>query len=378
MHGTGTLIEAVRELAPQIATAAEQAERERRLPESLIAAMAKARLFAMCVPRNLGGSETHPVEILGVLEAIAKVDASTAWVTMIAATGGISSAYLARDIAQEVFGDGAWLTAGVVAPSGKAIPVEGGRRVSGRWAFASGCEHSRWMALNSIVEGSDPPQTYFALIPTQKLEIIDTWDVVGLRATGSHDIAAQDVFVPEGYGYDFGGARPLQSGPLYSLSIVGFLAVAVASVALGIGRGALDDLRELATAKMPVGRAKPLAELSHAQSGFAEAEASLRAGRAFLVEAIETLWDIAERGERASKEQRALVRLAATHAAMSAIRATDIAYGLAGGTAIYSKSTFQRRFRDIHALSAHFMVGPGSLEAAGRALFGLDVPGRFL
>lgn len=370
--------EAVQQLAPQIAAAAEQAERDRRLPDPLIEAMGKAGLFAMCVPKSLGGSENHPVEIVSVLESIAKVDASTAWVTMIAATGGLSSAYVAPEVAQDVFGGGEWLTAGVVAPSGKATPAEGGYRVSGRWAFASGCEHSRWMALNSIVEGSDPPQTYFALVPTKELEIIDTWDVVGLRATGSHDIAAHGVFVPAGYGYDFGGARPLQGGPLYSLSIIGFLAVAVASVALGIGRGALDDLRELATAKTPMGRAKPLAELSHAQSGLAEAEAALRAGRAFLVEAIEAVWNIAERGERASKEQRALVRLAATHAAQSAIHATDIAYNLAGGTAIYSKSPFQRRFRDIHALSAHFMVGPGSLEAAGRALFGLDVPGRFL
>lgn len=127
-----------------------------------------------------------------------------------------------------------------------------------------------------------------------------------------------------------------------------------------------------------MGRAKPLAELSHAQAEFAAAEASLRAGRAFLIESIEALWEIAEQGERASKEQRALVRLAATHASMSAVRATDIAYNLAGGTAIYSKSAFQRRFRDIHALSAHFMIGPSSLETAGRAMFGLDVPGRFL
>ncbi len=229
-----------------------------------------------------------------------------------------------------------------------------------------------------MVEGADPPVSYFALIPTEKLEIIDTWDVSGLRATGSHDICARDVFVPDGYGYDFGGARPLQDGPLYSLSIVGFLAVAVASVALGIGRGALDDLRDLATAKTPMGRAKPLAELNLAQAEFATAEASLRAGRAFLIEAIEALWERAERNERASKQQRALARLAATHAAQSAIRATDIAYSLAGGSAIYKKNPFERRFRDIHALSAHFMIGPSSLEAAGRALFGLDVPGRFL
>lgn len=374
-----SLLGSVRGLTPQIVAAADQAERDRQLPASLVEALGRAGLFRMCVPRGLGGSESHPVEIVAILEELARADASTAWVTMIGATGGISAAYLEPGIARDIFGsERDWLTAGIVAPSGTAKPVEGGHRVSGRWAFGSGCEHSRWMALNCMIEGSDPPATYFALIPTEQLEIIDTWDVSGLRATGSHDLAAHDVFVADGYGYDFGAARPRHDGPLYSLSIVGLLSVAVASVALGIGRGALDDLRELASAKTPMGRNKPLAEWSIAQAEFASAEASLRAGRAFLVGAIETLFDIAERGERATKEQRALVRLAATQATQAAVHATDTAYSLAGGTAIYSKSAFQRRFRDIHALTAHVMIGRSSLEAAGRALLGLDVPPRFL
>ncbi|HUF53771.1 MAG TPA: acyl-CoA dehydrogenase family protein [Dehalococcoidia bacterium] len=205
-----------------------------------------------------------------------------------------------------------------------------------------------------------------------------TWDVSGLCATGSHDVVASDVFVPHGYGYQLGTARPVHEGPLYGYSVLGLLSVAVAGVALGIGRGAPDDFRLLAGAKTPTGRRKALAEWSIAQARYAEAEGALRSGRAFLIEAVEGVWQTLVRGERPSDAQRAMVRLAASTAVVGATKAVDAAYDLAGGSAIYSDHTLQRRFRDIHTLTAHVMIGQSSFEAAGRALLGLPLSPGFL
>jgi alkylation response protein AidB-like acyl-CoA dehydrogenase len=159
---------------------------------------------------------------------------------------------------------------------------------------------------------------------------------------------------------------------------MGLLAVSVAAVALGIGRGAIDDISELAAAKTPTGRRKTLADWAVAQSAIAGAEAELRAGRAFLTEATDAMWQTLAAGERPSDRERALVRLAATQAVRGAVRAVDAAYDLGGGSSIYETNTLQRRFRDIHTLTAHIMIGPSSLEAAGRVLLGIDVPPGFL
>lgn len=333
----------------------------------------------MLMPRELNGGELPPVAMLAVLEELAMADASAAWIVMIGSTSGLSSAFVAEDIAREVFvAAPGGMTAGVVAPLGTAVRIEGGYRVSGRWPFASGCEHSEWIALNCMVEGGGPPMMFFALVRRDQIEIIDTWDVSGLRATGSHDVRVTDAFVPDGYGYSLGIAQPLHEGSLYRFSVLGLLSAAVAGVALGIGRGALDDFRVLAGAKTPTGKRKALVEWGVAQSQYAEAEAALRSGRAFLIEAIDTAWRTLERGDQPADPERALIRLAASTAVQGAAKAVDTAYNLAGGSAIYSKHTLQRRFRDIHTLTAHVMIGPSSFEAAGRALLGLTVAPGFL
>jgi len=372
------LMDVVRALRPLVLEHADAAERGRRVPAPVIEAMTWAGVFHMLVPSALGGGEVHPAAFLAAVEELGRADASAAWVAMIGATSALASAYLEDSIAREIFGSGPGvIAAGVVAPRGLATPVEGGLNVSGRWAFASGCEHSQWIELACVVEGT--PSVYFAIVPTSEIEIHDTWDVSGLRGTGSHDVSVHDVFVPQGHGYYFFPEdKPRRDGALYSFSLMGLLSVAVAAVALGVGRGALDDFRAIAGAKTPTGRRKPLAEWGIAQAEYAQAEAALRSGRAFLVDAIGTMWDTIEGGGLPSDDERALIRLAATTAVQGAVRAVDTAYNLAGGSSIYSKSALQRRFRDIHALTAHVMVGASSLEAAGRALLGLTVPPGFL
>lgn len=372
------LMDAVRALRPLVLEHADAAERERRVPTPVIEAMTKAGVFHMLVPETLGGGELHPAELLATIEELGRADASVAWVAMIGATSNLASAYFEESIAREVFGSGPGvIAAGIVAPRGVATPVEGGHRISGRWPFASGCQHSQWIELACMVEGQ--MSVYFPIVPASEVEIHDTWDVSGLRATGSHDVSLKDVFVPQGRGFFFFPEdKPRHNGTLYNFSLLGVLSVALAAVALGVGRGALDDFRDLAGAKTPTGRRKPLADWNVAQVEYAQAEGALRSGRAFLLDAIGMTSETIERGDMPTNEERALIRLAATTAVQGAVRAVDAAYNLAGGSAIYSKSTLQRRFRDIHALTAHVMVGGSSLEAAGRALLGLTVPPGFL
>jgi alkylation response protein AidB-like acyl-CoA dehydrogenase len=364
---------------------ADITERERRVAEPVVEAMAGAGIFHMFVARRFGGGEVEPEQGVRVLEELSKSDGSTGWAAMIGATTGTISAYLSESVAREVYRPGV-VTGGVVAPRGTAVATDGGYMVTGRWPFASGCEHSEWLACACLVQvdgelerlPSGDPDVRMALFPAPVVEIIDTWHVSGLRGTGSHDVAVKDLFVPKDYSYSISCGRPVQPGALYRFSMMGLLAVCVAAVALGIGRAAIDELYTVAPKKTPVGRRRPLSEWSVAQVALAEAEASVRSGRAFLLGTVAEAWTTLEGKEELSTEQRALVRLSASQAVLGAVRAVDIAYNLGGGTSIYESSRLQRQFRDIHTLTQHVMVGPSSLEAAGRALLGQDVPPGFL
>jgi len=381
--GSTEFLQATRDLAPLIADHADAAERDRRVPKAVIDALASAGIFDMFVPRAFGGAETDVASGVRTLEELSKVDASTGWVAMIGATTGVISAYLPEEVSREVYQPGV-VTGGVVAPRGTAVVAGDGYQVNGRWPFASGCEHSRWLACACIVrergeqgEREEQAEVRMALFPASMVEIIDTWHVSGLRGTGSHDIAVTDALVPSDYSFSM-WSPPVHPGVLYGFSLMGLLAVCVAAVALGIGRGALDEIKEIAQTKTPVGRRKSLSDWSVAQVSLAEGEAALRAGRAFLFEAIGEMWATLDRGEQPTAEERALVRLAASQAVQGAVRTVDISYNLGGGSSIYESSRLQRQFRDIHALTQHVSVGPSSFEAAGRVLLGQDVPPGFL
>lgn len=373
-------LEAARRLAPRLRASAERTEQERRLPDDLVAALAGAGIFRMCVPRALGGSEVDPATLVETLETLAVGDGSAAWSAMIGATSGVVSAYLPDETATEIYGDAASITGGVFAPLGRATVVPGGYRVTGRWAFASGCEHCGWLMGGCVVlaDGkprllpSGAPDTHLLLFPAREIEVIDTWTVAGLRGTGSHDLTVGDLFVPAARGVSVFTQPPRHGGPLYVFPLFGLLALGIAAVALGLARGAIDELRRLAAGKTPSGSRRLLAERAVVQMQFAEAEATLRAARAFLFDAVGTAWETATGTGAISVEQRALVRLAATNAALGAARVVDLMYNAGGGTSIYASSPLQRQFRDVHVLTQHVMVSPSTLELTGRLLLGVD------
>jgi alkylation response protein AidB-like acyl-CoA dehydrogenase len=355
---------------------AAETERERALPRALLDELHATGLMRAGAPASLGALEAPPATTLGGAERIARGDASAGWCVSIAATSSLLAAYLPPDGAAEIFGDPRTVAAGVWAPRGRALVVDGGLRVSGRWAFCSGISHSQWLFAGCVLDRGqadqkDGPVLRVVALPTAKLEILDTWHTSGLRGTGSHDALAEDLYVPDQHVLSILDAGPVLDTPLYRFPIFGFFALSIAAAALGNARGAIDDLSELAAGKTAQGSSRVLAERPATQAAVGEAEAALRAARALYYEAIDEAWTAAQRDTPVGESPRLGLRLAATHAVRASADVARSMYDLGGGTAIYEDSPLQRRFRDAHAATAHFQVNPAIWELTGRLLLGL-------
>ena len=370
---------AVAQLAPVIAARAEEIEAARRLPADLAATLAAAGLFRLIVPQSLGGLELPPAEVVATIEAVAAADASTGWCLMIAATTGLTSAYLPRAVAAEVFADPDVITGGVFAPLGKAV-VEGDHyRVSGRWSWGSGTANCGWIVGGSMIveDGAvrllpnGQPDHRMMVMPRRQVELIDSWHSAGLKGTGSGDFAVKDVMVPRERSVSLIVDRPVESGALYAFPAFGLLALGIAGVASGNARSALDEVKAALANKRAPGSKRSAAERGAVQVEVAKAEAALRAARALLYDSIATAWDRAQTTGEIDTATRADLRLAATHMTRTAAAVTRDAYDLGGGAALYLANPLQRRFRDAHAMTQHMMVGPATYELAGRVLLGL-------
>lgn len=369
-----------RSLAPRAAGLAERGERERRLPAELSEAIAEAGLYRLCVPRSLGGGEAHPRVLVETVEALARGDAAAGWCVAVCATSGMLAAYLREEVARDAYGDPAGVVGGVFAPMGRAVADGERYAVTGRWRFCSNGENCDWLMGGCVVLDGDAPRMLpsgrpdirLLLFPRADAEVIDTWHVSGLRGTGSHDMAVDDLSVPAERSASLITDHPLIDAPLYAFPPFGLLAVAIAAVTLGAARGALADVLELAGAKTPTLSTRKLAERPATQAEVSRAEATLSAGRSFLLETIDAAFEVATAGDPLPVGLKARLRMAATHAVECATAATDAAYRLAGGSAIYETSPLQRRFRDVHAATQHMLIAPATWELTGRALLGLE------
>lgn len=345
-------------------------ETGRRLPPEVVDALATAGLFKALVPRDYGGGE-HPVgELVEALETLAAVDGSAAWCAMIGATSGLISAYLPPETARELFADPRAISAGIFAPFGKARVVDGGYRVSGRWPFASGCQHATHVMGGVMIAREGKPEMRSMVFAKEDVRVHDTWDVAGLRGTGSHDVEVEDAFVPEARTLSLFGP-PVHEGALYRQPLFGSLAAGVAAVALGLARGALDELVTIAKTKR-IGPERTMASRELVQRDVGVAWGTLDAARATLVAALDANACEVERDGAASLQTRARLRLAACHATKESAKVVDLAYEHGGGAAIYATSSLQRAKRDVHVATQHLMVSGTSATLAGRALLGLD------
>jgi alkylation response protein AidB-like acyl-CoA dehydrogenase len=372
------LLDAARALEPQIRSLSARFDRERQLPSALVTAIGDSTLFSMWLPRAIGGAELPPLSFLEVIEELSRQDGSVGWCTVIAAGYGRLAGAMSLDAATEVFGSGRSVLVGTLNPSGKAVAVPGGYRVTGRWSYGSFIDHSQWVLGNCIVQDNTGSAFRLCIFPRNDVEIFDIWHVGGLRATGSNDYQVTDLFVPEARTLPIPGflPQPTQPGALYRVPMLSTFVSCIAIVLLGVARAAIEALSEIAAAKTPTGSQTVLREAPLAQADLARAEALVRSGRAFLFDALGACWDDALADRPITLDRRALVRLAACQATQSAVQAVDLMYALGGGTALFEGNRLERCFRDVHAGAQHFAVSPQSnLEPIGRVLFGLD-PGR--
>lgn len=373
-------------IAPTLRARADEIERARRLPADLAQQFAQAGFFRMAVPHEIGGLELPPDAFMGTIEAVARADASSGWCVMIGATSGLSAAYLEPAAAREIYGDPLVITGGSNTPTGRASREGEGYRLSGRWPWVSGGANCRWLkGISVVLEDGKPrllpngsPDARMMVFPASQATLIDTWQVAGMNGSGSGDMEVTDIAVPQAFTYSLVTGKPFASGALYQFPAFGLLAMGIAAVALGNARAAIDDLVELAGAKKPQGSRRTLAERGAAQSELAQAEAILRSARAFYYEAIGDAWRKARQGDAIGTEDRALLRLAATHATRSSADVVRMMFELGGGSVVYASHPLQRRFRDAYTATQHIMIAPPSWELAGRVLMGLPTDASML
>jgi alkylation response protein AidB-like acyl-CoA dehydrogenase len=374
-------------IASILRASAAESERDRRLSALAVDAMKAAGLYRLCRPKALGGLEADALTALRVLEEVSRIDAAAGWNLQICCGGYCFGAWLPEEGGLDLGREPNAIVAGAVAPPGRAIPVEGGYRVTGRWPFASGCNHADWLlGAAFIFDGDEPrkgengvPLLLLLAFPASELQIVDTWHTLGMRGTGSHDIAAADVFVPErhaGIWKPLAQRPPAFAGPLYRLS-VWFPVAALATPALGTARAAIDALIELSGKKTPAYTRSPLAQRPVVQTQIAQAEALLGAARAYFYQVLGEAWTTVADGEPLSMRQKMDVQLATSHAIKSAADIATLVHQAAGTTGIRNEQPFERFFRDAHTITQHAFGSAARFESVGKLLLGQETDWAF-
>ena len=377
------LMDAARRLAPVIRDHKQEAERERRLSPPVLAALHDAGLLRMCTPRSLGGLETDPLTRALVIEEISGYDTAAGWTLANPLDWAYFCARLPDAGAEEIYGQGPNIL--IAAQFGRpmsAEPAEGGYTIAGRAPFVSNCQDASWIATTAIVmDGGQPltneagqPSVLMVYLPAARCQVVDTWHVLGMRGTGSHDVEVKDVFVPTARTFPLGPDFTLGShyqAPLYRFPLVGIVASNLSPLLLAVARQAIDEVVTLAQSKVPVVSSTSLRERPSTQAAVARAEAILRAGRLLLYDTLTEVWQATLAGQTISLAQKADLQLAMAHAVSSAVEAVELMYRIAGTSGIYSRSPLERHFRDVQVLRHHAFGAEGRYETAGQVILGL-------
>ena len=385
---TQSLLASAAALAPAVREAQEETERERCIPKRLVAQLSEAGFHRMLLPRAMGGQELDIPTSFRIVELMAEADASVGWNLMNNAVIQLSCLAFSEAGLSEIFANGPdTIIAGTLVPGGgQGVRVDGGYRVTGRWRFGSGCREACWMVGNFDIPGEDGSGVYRVAFPVEDVTIhLDTWDVTGMRGTGSHDWSVADVFVPERRVLFVPGRVMLNQwshwpGTLYSLPVHSIIGPHHSMIATGVARAGIDAFADLAGAKIPRGRAgaaRLLRDEPHVQEWVARAEAHLAGGRAFREAMLREVWATAEAGEAVSLEQCGRCRLAGSFAADSARATMDIIYRAAGTTATQRQNRLAHCWRDLQVVGQAAAVNPDWYPVVGRFLLGLD-PGTRL
>lgn len=385
-HDVASYLDTARQLAAHVAASADRIDRERQLPPELAGEIADQGFFRLLMPRSLGGAELDHLDFLRILEVFAEADGSVAWCLNQNNVFATNSVRMPEQTAREIWGEPrAVVTNGPPTSAAKALPVDGGFRLKGRWNFSSGSPHATWIAaLTPIVPPGQERDTLLnrqvsrvLLIPKKDVKFLDLWQVAGLRGTGSLSFEVDDLFVPSVRTYDPNSNESRDPGALYVIPRTLLFAAGFATVALGIARASLDTAINMAGTKTP-GRSKTLLRdqpTTHRLIG--EAEAIWGSAKALLRECATSVWEGACKNHALSTDERIRLRLASTYGIRSAAQAVDIAYSLCSSSAIFATNPIQRRFQDIHVITQHIQGSFAHYETAGQHFLGLEPEGVF-
>ncbi|MGX1349280.1 alkylation response protein AidB-like acyl-CoA dehydrogenase [Bradyrhizobium elkanii] len=370
------LVERARALSPLITSEADEIERTRRLTPAVTAALVENGLYRALLPKRFGGAEATLDAFMQMQEEIAKADASTAWCLGQCSVCAMTAAYLEPDAVNEIFNTAPGILAwGAIAHEVRAEP--GGYRASARWDFASGSRQASWLGAHVRVVEADgsprkradgSPEIRTILFPMSQAVMYDVWDVIGLKGTGTDSYSVDNLFIPEKFAAlrdDPAASR--EPGPLYKLSTNMVFSMGFAATSLGVARAMLDATTELARGKTPQGL-KAMRDNNAVQGQIGRTEASLRAARAYLYATAHDVWSDLASGDPITEAHRVAIRIASTWTIHQSAAVVDIAYHMAGATAVFAKNPFERRFRDMHAIAQQIQARDTQYEDAGKAI----------
>lgn len=354
-------------LIPVLRERAARGEELRRLPDETIADLHESGLFRVLQPKRVGGSELPFRHFVELVATIARGDGSTAWVLANLAAHHWLLGMWPKEAQEEIWGASpdALIGSALIFPRGRARKVAGGYVVSGRWPFSSGVDPSAWNLIGAIVQDEDSgaAEPRIFVLPAKDYTIIDTWDVIGLAGTGSKDVAAEDVFVPD---YRTVAVNEITGGPnpgskvnpsvLYQLPAISLFAFCIAGVSLGIAQGAVEYFQETMRSRTSYYTGRSLADFVTVQGHLAEAAAITDAARAVMLGDCDEATRIVEGGKVPSLDERARYRRDGAYAATMCTKAVDVLFRATGGGAIYARNPLQRAFRDVHAANAHYVL----------------------
>ena len=380
MSRPDNVLDAARGIGSEIEAAAPEIDRQRRLTPGLLDALHEHKLFRMLLPRPYGGLETPPPLFFKTISEVARHDGSTAWCLCQANGCAMAAAYLAPEIAGEMWGgDPAAVLAWGPGPA-EAREAGGGYRIDAKIAFASGARHATWLGAHMPVvnesgerqrmpDGSPLIRTF--LMPASSIEIEDIWDTIGLRGTASDGYTLKDRFVPAAFTTvrDEADYRQYEA-PLYLFLSMNMYAMGFAGTALGIAQGVLDAFMALAQDKTPRLHRSRLADNDLVQYETAQAVARIRSARAFVLSEVEDIWAATQEAGRLEIADRIRIRLASTFAIHEAKTAADMLYDAAGASAIFAEAEFERRFRDLHSVTQQLQGRKSHFRTVGAFLMG--------
>jgi indole-3-acetate monooxygenase len=382
------LVQAAAALRPMIRGYHEEIERDPRLPKALVEQLHAAGFYRLVIPRELGGLQVDPLTYLRVVELLAEGAGSVGWNLANNSIGQLITLGLPDEGVQEIYAPGAdTVIAGTAVPGGgQAVPDVGGYRVSGRWRFGSGCQESSWMLGSfQILDDGQPRRNpdgtsvyWRGVFPRSEAQVVEgSWDVSGLRGTGSFDWMVEDAFLPERRTMPHAGA-PLDNqwkrwpGVTYALPAQAWVGPHHSAVITGIARAGIDALIQLAGGKTPRGRTGLLCENPQVQDAVGRADATLNAGRVYRSAMIAEIWNTVAAGQETTLEQRARCRLAAVYAADNAREAMDLMYRHGGSTSFQRESRLAECWRDLHVVGQTVTIAPEWYPVGGRVYLGMD------